>query len=345
MKIYDNKQYVDEIRDFSQSIDLSYFDHKSLLISGACGLVMSYLIDTLLFDKERDITIFAIAYSERDMERFPKDEKRISYLRGDVRNPNLFRDFKEHVDIVINGASIVDPKGYKEHPIDTMLINLCGTKNLLDVAAREGSTFLLTSSCEIYGESDVDLINEEYCGKLDTMDVRSCYNESKRASETLCVAYSVEKGVRSLIARLSRTFGPTQSPNDTKALSQFMKNAILGEDIVLKSKGEQLFSFTYIQDIVSGLIVILSKGKTMNAYNVCNREILRLKEVAQICASYNSKDVVFDLQNDAYSSSGYSRASMAIQDPSKLESIGWAAKVPLSEGIFHTISILKELYY
>ena len=300
MRIFENEHYLKEIKEFQESLDLTYFDNKTLLVAGACGLVMSYLIDTLLSDKNKKIKIIALVYSDADRQRFNQDDSRLAFIYGDVKDPNTFTKINEKIDIVINGASIVDPKGYKERPIDTMLINLLGTKNLLDIAVKYNSTFLLTSSCEIYGEADVDLIDEDYCGKLNPIEVRSGYNESKRACETLCVSYSAEKGIRTLVARLSRTFGPTQSPKDTKALSQFIKNAILNEDIVLKSKGEQLFSYTYVQDIVKGLLIMLEKGESMNAYNVCNRETLRLKDVAQICASYNSKNVVFDLKDDEF---------------------------------------------
>ena len=345
MHIYENKRYIKEISDFAESLDLSYFNHKTILIAGACGLVMSYLIDTLLADTLLNVNIIALIYSDADKTRFFGNDKRMKYIQGDVKNPHTFDGLDCPIDIVINGASIVDPKGYKEKPIDTMLINIYGTKNLLDVASKHNSTFLLTSSCEIYGEADVEMISENYCGKLDTMDVRSCYNESKRACETLSVSYAVEKGVRSLIARLSRTFGPTQSPKDTKALSQFMKNAALDEDIVLKSSGTQLFSYTYVQDVVSGLLQILEKGETCNAYNVCNRERLKLKDIASICSSYNNKKVVFDLKDDEYAKTGYSKASLAVQDPTKLEKLGWSAKVKIEDGIFNTIQILKELYF
>lgn len=343
--VYENELYLKEISDFAKSQDFSFLDGKTILIAGAGGLVMSYFIDAVLANPKQNTKIIAIAYNDNDKRRFKADESRISYLMGDVKDPTIYEKLSTKVDYILNGASIVDPKGYKERPIDTMLINLLGTKNLLDIAVKNNATFLLTSSCEVYGEADVNLIKEDYCGKLDPMEVRSCYNESKRACETLCVSYSVEKGIRTLIARLSRTFGPTQSPKDTKALSQFMKNACLGEDIVLKSKGEQLFSYTYIQDIVSGIITILQKGESMNAYNVNNRETLRLKDVAKICASYNHKEVVFDINDDGLGSAGYSKASLALQDPTKLESLGWKANVPLEKGILHTIEILKDLYY
>ena len=194
--VYENEQYLKEIEEFASKQNLSFLDNKTILIAGAGGLVMSYFVDVVLSNPKQNTKIIAIAYNDMDKKRFKADEKRISYLMGDVKDPEIYKNLTCKVDYILNGASIVDPKGYKERPIDTMLINLLGTKNLLDVAVKNNATFLLTSSCEVYGEADVDLMAEDYCGKLDPMDVRSCYNESKRACETLCVSYSVEKGIR-----------------------------------------------------------------------------------------------------------------------------------------------------
>jgi len=345
MKLYENHDYCKEIGSFSASLDLSFLQGKTVFISGACGLVMSYFIDAILADPKQNTTIIALVYSDADRLRFPGNDPRLVFVSGDVRDPAVFEKIEGSIDYIIGAASIVDPKGYKERPIDTMLINILGTRNLLDLSVRKNAAFLLISSCEIYGDADVNLIQENYCGKLDPMDVRSGYNESKRACETLCVSYSVEKGIKTYVARLSRTFGPTQSPNDTKALSQFMKNGMLGHDVVLKSKGEQLFSFTYVQDIVGGLLAILRSGQTMNAYNVCNREVHRLKEIAKMVADIAHTRVVFDFSDDGYRASGYSKATFAIQDSSKLESLGWKANVGIRKGLESTMSIMRELYY
>ena len=343
MTIYDVPGYINEIAAFSKNVNFSYFKGKTLFIAGASGLVMSYLIDSLLADRSIDVTILALIHSERSALRFLQCDSRLKFVYGDVRDSALIDSVTDHIDVVINGASIVDPKGYKEHPIDTMLINLLGTKNLLELAARNGASFLLTSSCEVYGEGNGEIMGEGFSGKLDPMLVRSCYNESKRASETLCVAYSEEKGIKTYVARLSRTFGPTQSPKDTKALSQFIRNALAKQDIVLKSKGEQVFSYTYVQDVVRGIFTILEFGESMNAYNVCSREAPRLKDLASIVADIAGTAVVFDLSEDELAS-GYSKANFAIQDPSKLEMLGWKANVSLREGLQTTMEILGELY-
>ena len=343
MNIYDNSKYVSEIKKFSNLIDLSFLNGKTIFVAGASGLIGSYFIDTILANKKQNTVILALVYTERDLLRFTEDP-RLILIKGDVRDAEVFKSIDTKIDFVINAASIVDPKGYKEHPIDTMTINIYGTKNLLDLCVKNRAKFLLLSSCEIYGESDCELIDENYCGKLDSMDVRSCYNESKRTCETLSVSYGVEKNIDVRVARLSRSFGPTQSPFDTKALSQFIKNGILGENIILKSSGTQLFSYTYVQDIVSGLITILKSGKSLNAYNVSNEEKLHLKDVANIVAIHSGTSVVFDLNKDEFSS-GYSKASLAIQSPKKLKQLGWVPRISLKDGICNTMDILKELYY
>lgn len=343
MLIYNNLKYKEEISSFNKTLDLTFLQGKTIFIAGACGLIGSYFIDSILVNKNQNTKIIALVYTDRDFARF-KNDARLIFVRGDVRDAGVFEKINLKIDYVINAASIVDPKGYKERPIDTMLINLLGTKNLLDLSVKNGAKFLLLSSCEIYGEADVDLIDEDYCGKINSMEIRSGYNESKRACETLSVSYAVEKNIDVFVARLSRTFGPTQSPYDTKALSQFIKNGILRQNVVLKSSGTQLFSYTYVKDIVSGLFTIIQKGESMNAYNVCSDEILRLKDVAKIISNYAGTKVVFDFSDDGLSS-GYSKANLAIQNPNKLKALGWQPMTKICDGIYQTIEILKELYY
>ena len=344
MKIYELEKYSNEIRSFREKLDLSFLSNKTILISGASGTIISYLIDTLLIDKNQKTNLIILVHSDKSKTRFPTDS-RISYLYGDVTDSSVFSTLNKSVDIFISGASITDPKGYSSRPIDTMLINFYGTKNLLDVAVKNNALFLLLSSCEIYGIADVSTMNEEYCGKINTMDVRSCYNESKRASETLCVAYAKEFNIDIRIARISRSFGPTQSIEDTKALSQFIKNGLLGQDIILKSSGNQLFSYTYVADIVTGLLCILEKGQPNQAYNVCSDEIIKLKDMAKIVADHVNKKVIINCVSDELSKGGYSRTQLAIQDPSKLKKLGWSPSFKIKDSIEFTMDVLKELYF
>ena len=281
--IYASSTYRQEIINFANEHDFAFLENKTLLISGASGMLMSYWIDALLSRPSFAVQIIALTSSGSVTNRFPADS-RLRSIKGDLSKP-LSSNLIPKVDYIIHAASITDPKGYKERPIETMLINIEGTKSLLDIAGRDNAKFLLVSSCEIYGEADVEPIPETYCGKLNSMDVRSCYNESKRASETLAVSYAVEKKVSVYVARLSRSYGPTMSAKDTKAMSQFIQNAVHGAPVLLKSLGDQRYSFTYVADGVSAILAILEKGKPGEAYNICGDEVLSLKEIAELVAS------------------------------------------------------------
>ena len=168
----------------------------------------------------------------------------------------------------------------------------------------------------------------------------ACYTESKRASEALCLSYAAERGVTVKIARLSRVFGPTMKESDSKASSQFIKKALAGEDIVLKSKGEQYFSYTYVADAVSALLHIMLNGESGVAYNVsaasCN---IHLKDFAALCASYCKKEVVFDLPT-ATEQKGFSVATQAILDNSRLLGTGWHPYYQIEDAVRRTLEIL-----
>ena len=339
--LYDIEEYLYEIKIVSKSIDKDFLKGKSILISGASGLIGSYLIDVLLIDPSLDVTIYALTLSlEHGQKRFSKfiKDSRLKFIVGNVVDPI---EVTEPIDYVIHGASYTDPKGYAEHPIDTMLVNFLGVKSMLDVAVKNhAKKFMFMSSCEIYGEADLDEIPEDYTGHLDTMDVRSCYNESKRASETLCVCYAKEKGLDVVIPRFSRCFGPTMKLTDTKALSQFLFNGLKHNDIVLKSEGTQKYSYLYVADAVRSILFLLEHGENMQAYNVASPEVLHLKVMAQYVASICGTKVVFNLSKET--SMSYSKTSRAIQSTKKISSLGFKTTFTIEEGLKQTVAILKK---
>ena len=204
---------------------------------------------------------------------------------------------------------------------------------------KHSERFLFASSVEIYGENrgDTELFTEDYCGYIDSNTLRAGYPESKRVGEALCQAYAKQRNMDVVIPRLSRVYGPTMKVDDTKALSQFIKKAINKEDIVLKSAGTQYYSYTYVTDAVSALLYCLLCGKSGEAYNISDKESdIHLRDLAAILAEIAGTKVVFDIP-DATEQAGYSKATTAVMDSTKIRKLGWKAMVPIREGLRKTV--------
>ena len=219
------------------------------------------------------------------------------------------------------------------------------TKYLLDYAKDHGGKRLLyISSGEVYGQGDLSLesFEESYAGYVDPTSPRSCYPNGKRAAETLCVSYTKQFGIDTVIVRPSHTYGPTATKADNRANAQFVNKGLAGEDIVLKSEGNQLYSYSYVADAVSALLYCLLYGECGQAYNVADPgSDIALKDLARIVADYAGRQVVFELP-DAKEAAGYSTATKAVLDAAKLRSLGWSAHYDMKNGLIRTIVILRD---
>lgn len=317
---------------------------KSILVTGATGLIGVCLIDALMkFNTTgAEIVIYAVGRNmDKAKERLGEyyADKNFHFFEQDVRNP-LPTSLK--VDYIIPLASNTHPLAYSQFPIETIEINIKGAEYALKKAVECGATVLYPSTVEVYGNArGEDEFTEDYTGLLNLNNARSCYTESKRVSEAMCQSYIAEKGVNVKIGRLSRIFGPTMLESDSKASSQFIKKAIFGENIVLKSKGEQFFSYTYIADAVSALLYILIHGENGVPYNISNRSCdMRLKDFAQLCAEWCGKKVVFDLPSEA-ENKGFSIATKAILDNQRLLKMGWKPVFSKEQAIRRTLDVLS----
>lgn len=344
MNIYDNELYLEDIKNVSElELPWEKLENKSVLITGATGLLGSFLIDVLV---EKNCKIYALGRSEEKAKtRFERIWDKINFIQCDINNFSKIEDASK-IDFAIHLASNTHPVAYSTEPIETILTNVVGTKNFLDIAFNAGAKrCLFASSCEIYGENrgDEEKFKEDYCGYLDCNTLRAGYNESKRCGETLCQAYIKQKDMDIVIARIARTYGPTILNTDTKALSQFINKGLNGEDIVLKSEGNQYFSYSYVADAISGLLTIMLCGENGEAYNIADEiSDVRLKDLAGLIAEYFGKSVVFDLPNET-EKQGFSKATKARLDGTKLKALGWNMRYDINQGIERTLSILKDL--
>lgn len=313
---------------------------KSILITGATGLLGVNLIDALML--MGSVKVYAVGRSKAKAEsRLGEyyDNPNFVFIEQDVCQP-FADDLK--VDYIIPGASNTHPLVYSQYPIETIMINIKGAEHALNLAERCGATVLYMSTVEVYGNAiDQDVFTEDYTGKLNLATSRACYTESKRVSEAMCQSYMAEKGVKVKIVRLSRIFGPTMLESDSKASSQFIKKAIAGEDIVLKSKGEQFFSYTYVSDAVAAMLHVMINGENGVAYNVANEKCnIHLKDFALLCAKSCGSKVVFDLPTEE-EKKGYSIAMQAILDNSKLQNIGYRPFYNIEDAIYRTLQSLR----
>ncbi len=290
------------------------------------------------------------ASSDADAASFEKQEKEArphpkadgSQKKTDSGTVNERRP----IDYIFHAASNTHPVAYATDPVGTVVTNIIGLNNLLELACSCGcKRFLFASSNEIYGENrgDIDLFDEKYCGYIDCNTLRAGYPESKRAGEALCQAYIRQKGLDVVIPRFTRSFGPTLLKTDTKALSQFIGKGVAGEDIVLKSAGTQYFSYTYVMDAVSGLLTCLMRGSSGEAYNISDRGCdIRLRDLAGLIAEYVGRKVIFEIP-DEVENAGYSKATKALLDSSKLQGLGWKAQFDIETALHHTIDIMKAI--
>lgn len=337
--------YLEDLNNILCNIGIGELCNKSFLITGSTGLLGSVLIDALMLANHRNanISVYAVGRNkEKAFERFGEyyDDDYFHFIEQDVRQP-LPNEI--NVDYIIPLASNTHPLAYSQYPIETIEINVKGAEYALEKAVECDATVLYPSTVEIYGNArGEDVFTEDYTGQLNLSTARACYTESKRVSEALCQSFIAEREVKVKIVRLSRIFGPTMLMSDSKASSQFIIKALNGEDIILKSKGEQYFSYTYTADAVSAMLTVLANGENGVPYNISNELCnVHLKDFARYCAEWAGKDVVFDLPSDI-EKKGFSVAMQAILDNSRLKSIGWIPKYEMKEAINRTLDILAN---
>ncbi len=330
--------YFDGINKVAKSLSIK---SGIILVTGATGLIGSCIIDVLLAANSMynaDYKIYALG----------RDRNKIVSRFGNKVVPivqNIVDKLPMNVeyDYIIHAASNADPRTYAIQPVETVLTNVIGNNNIFEYCRYHKKTrVILTSSFEVYGKiENHDIYKEEDCGILDFQILRNGYPESKRCAEILLHSYVEEYNIDAVIARLSSIYGPTMQVNDSKAHAQFIRNALHGDNIVLKSKGLPRRTYCYVTDAASAILYVLFNGKTGEVYNIANeKSIASIAEVAQTIAGIVGTSVVFDFP-DEIESKGFSKPQNCILDNSKLRKLGWHAEYILENGMRETIQTLK----
>lgn len=321
-------------------------DDGSVLVTGASGLIGSCIIDLLMLSNKygHHFEIYALGRNVNKLRnRFASYSscEELHFIEQDICQP---LDDDLIFDYIIHGASNADPLSYAKYPAETINICIEGAKNILEYCRAHLQTkVILLSTFEVYGNAGKDIYKETDSGVLDFNMIRSCYPESKRCMEILTRSYVDEYGVRAVIGRLCSIFGPTMSKDDSKAHAQFIRNGLQGENIVLKSKGEQRRTYCYVIDSVTALLCILAKGVDGESYNISNESsVASIAEVAHTVADI-SRTIVVMKEPDDLEKKGYSVPQNCILDNSKLKSLGWKGKYTLHSGIKETYDILQNM--
>lgn len=301
----------------------------NILITGGAGFVCSHLADTL-FEKNHNLILLdnLLTGNKNNIEHL-LDHKNVNFIQHDVQD---HIDISEEIDFIFHFASAASPIAYQENPVNTLKAGSIGTINTLGLAKVKNAAYLLASTSEIYGDPEVSPQSEEYWGNVNPNGERSMYDEAKRFAEAATATYSRTYNLQTKVVRIFNTYGPRMQLNDGRVVTNFIVQALKGEDITVYGDGSQTRSFSYVQDTVNG-IVSLMESEHNDVFNIGNPTEITINELAskiiQITNS-NSKLINKDLPQDD--------PKQRKPDITKAKTLlNWEPKVKLEDGLTKTI--------
>lgn len=303
------------------------------LVTGGAGFVGSHLCERLLRDGHQVIALDDLSTGSRDNIAHLIGRKEFRFVLHDVSTP-----FEVQAEWIFHLACPASPIHYQRNPIKTVVTNVVGTLNGLNLAARTGARFLLASTSEVYGDPDVHPQVEEYHGNVSPTGPRACYDEGKRCAETLCFDHHREAGVDIRVARIFNTYGPRMAVNDGRVVSNFIVQALRGEDITIYGEGKQTRSFCFVDDLIDGLMRLMTRGHVgpINLGNPGEFSIRELAEQVIRLTESKSKLVERPLPKDD--------PRQRCPDISKAkELLGFTPVISLSDGLRPTIAYFAHL--
>ena len=326
---------------------LRELEGKSVLLTGATGLIGSAVADLLLRLGERLQHPVKLYVAVRDTAgaraRFSRyvESAYLHFVPYDASKINTF-DF--HADYIIHAASNAAPADFQARPVETMLDNFQGLHELLVYALETGAeAVLFVSSSEVYGQKNtVEPYHETEYGYVDILSVHSAYASSKRAAETLCACFAEEHGLRTVIARPGHIYGPTARRRDNRVSSAFAFAAADGRELVLKSDGAQVRSYCYMLDAATAILTVLFRGEAANAYNISNPQaIISIRQMAELLAGEAQVGTSFAQPTES-EKKAFNPMQNSSLDSSKLQALGWQGLFDAQSGFAHTVRVIRE---
>ena len=312
---------------------------KRILITGGAGFLGSHLCDRLLKDGNDVLCVDNFYTSTRRNITHLLDHPNFELMRHDVTFP-LYVE----VDRIYNLACPASPIHYQRDPVQTTKTSVHGAINMLGLAKRTGARILQASTSEVYGDPEIHPQTEDYWGNVNPIGVRSCYDEGKRCAETLFFDYRRQNNLPIKVARIFNTYGPRMLPNDGRVVSNFIVQALKGEDITIYGDGSQTRSFCYVDDLVDGLIKLMESDEDVTGpINLGNPNEFTIKALAEKVVSFvgaghaRDSDIVYKPHPSDDPTQRQPNITQA------KEVLNWSPKIPLDEGLPKTINYFKDL--
>ena len=305
-----------------------------VLVAGGAGFLGSHLCESLLNNGHSVICLDNLYTGSKENIQHLLGNPQFEFLRHDVTFPVYLE-----VDAVFNLACPASPVHYQRNPVQTLKTSVHGAINLLGLAKRVGAIYIQASTSEVYGDPAISPQDEQYWGNVNPIGERSCYDEGKRAAETLTYDYRRQYGVDTRIARIFNTYGPRMQPNDGRVVSNFIVQALRGEDITIYGDGSQTRSFCYVDDLIEGLMALFMTNNLPGPINLGNPQPQTMLELASriISLTESKSSVVYkDLPSDD-PKTREPNISIAI------DRLGWSPKIDLDIGLLSTIAYFSKI--
>ncbi len=306
-----------------------------VLITGGAGFLGSHLCEYYLSKGWEVICLDNYFTGKLDNIQHLKSYPYFEIVRHDIIYP-----YSAEVDLILNFACPASPVHYQHDPVKTLKTSVLGTLNMLELAKNTGARFLQASTSEVYGDPEVHPQIESYFGNVNPIGVRSCYDEGKRAAETLCFDFQRQYGVDIRVVRIFNTYGPRMSAEDGRVVSNFITQALRGQDITIYGNGDQTRSFCYVDDLVSGIVSLAESNYSSTPVNLGNDREFTIKKLAEEVLQQiggKSKLVQVALPSDD--------PKVRRPDLTKARSVlDWNPKIPLEEGLRRTIPYFRQVF-
>ncbi|MBQ0001865.1 MAG: NAD-dependent epimerase/dehydratase family protein [Clostridiales bacterium] len=336
----------------SAMIDWECFRGKNILVTGATGLIGSQTVQVLVMANhmhDLGLTVYALVRNQKKAEAMLCTclGKGLEIVSCDLLKPV---QLDVPVDYILHGAGVTTSRDFVEKPVETIMTTLKGTENMLELAKeKKVSGMVYLSSMEAYGVVDAEhyIVRETDYGYIDPLQVRSSYSESKRMAEGICGAYAHEYQVPVKTARLAQTFGAGAPETENRVFAQFAKSILRGEDIVLHTDGSKAHCYCYTADAILGLLTVLLKGNSGEAYNISNESTFgTIRGMAEMLTEKypeSGSKLIFDIPEDA-NKYGYAPTSRMLVNAEKLTALGWSPEISLESMFERLIASMKQMW-